>query len=219
MDWLELTARHITGRSILSYLRCLPNMIVMAASEENECRQMFYTAFKHDGPASVRYPRGTGPGVAIEQQMTELPIGRGEVRRNSNAAAGRRIAILAFGSMVPPALAAADQFDATVANMRFVKPLDDELVARLARTHDAIVTIEENVIAGGAGSACLESLGSAAYRNSRAAARPAGSFIDHGDPAVLLRECGLDAVRHCQLDSGALPGADANGARPVQSAA
>ncbi len=120
------------GAFDLSYLRCLPNAIVMAASDENECRQMLTTAFRHDGPAAVRYPRGTGPGVAIEQALSELPIGRGEVRRSSNAASGRRIALLAFGSMVPAALAAAEQFDATVANMRFVKPLDDELVARLA---------------------------------------------------------------------------------------
>jgi 1-deoxy-D-xylulose-5-phosphate synthase len=168
--------------------------MVMAASDENECRQMLYTAFKHDGPAAVRYPRGTGPGVAIEQAMKELPIGRGEMRRSSNAPSGRRIAILAFGSMVPAALAAADQFDATVANMRFVKPLDDELVARLARTHDALVTIEENVIAGGAGSACLESLAAQRVEVPLLRLGMPDRFIDHGDPAALLKECGLDAV-------------------------
>ena len=180
------------GAFDFSYLRCLPNAIVMAASDENECRQMLYTAFKHDGPAAVRYPRGTGPGVAIEQAMSELPIGRGELRRSSNAASGRRIALLAFGSMVPAALAAAEQFDATVANMRFVKPLDDELVARLARTHDALVTIEENVIAGGAGSACLESLAAQGIEVPVLRLGLPDRFVDHGDPAALLQECGLD---------------------------
>ncbi len=182
------------GAFDLSYLRCLPNMIVMAASDENECRQMLYTAFKQDGPAAVRYPRGTGPGVAIEDAMSELPVGCGEVRRSSSAVAGRRIAILAFGSMVPPALAAAEQFDATVANMRFVKPLDDELVARLARTHDVLVTIEENVIAGGAGSACVESLAAQRIEVPVLQLGLPDHFIDHGDPALLLKECGLDAA-------------------------
>jgi len=182
------------GAFDFSYLRCLPNAIVMAPSDENECRQMLYTAFKHDGPAAVRYPRGTGPGVAIEQAMSELPVGRGELRRSSNAASGRRIALLAFGSMVPAALAAAEQFDATVANMRFVKPLDDELVARLARTHDALVTIEENVIAGGAGSACLESLAAQGIEVPVLRLGLPDRFVDHGDPAALLKECELDAA-------------------------
>ena len=177
-----------------SYLRCLPNAIVMAASDENECRQMLYTAFKLNGPAAVRYPRGTGPGVAIEQAMSELPIGRGELRRISGAASGHRIALLAFGSMVPAALAAAEQFDASVANMRFVKPLDDELVARLARTHDALVTVEENVIAGGAGSACLESLAVQGIEVPVLRLGLPDRFVDHGDPAALLKECGLDAA-------------------------
>ncbi|MEO8188588.1 MAG: 1-deoxy-D-xylulose-5-phosphate synthase, partial [Burkholderiaceae bacterium] len=182
------------GAFDLSYLRCLPNTTVMAASDENECRQMLYTAFKQDGPAAVRYPRGVGPGVAIEQAMSELPIGRGEVRRSSSAVSGRRVAILAFGSMVSPALAAAEQLDATVANMRFVKPIDDELVAKLARTHDAVVTIEENVIAGGAGSACLESLAAQRIEVPVLQLGLPDRFIDHGDPAALLRECGLDAA-------------------------
>src|SRR5687767_8266509 len=182
------------GAFDLSYLRCLPNTMVMAASDENECRQMLYTAFKQDGPVAVRYPRGVGPGFAIEHTMSELPIGRGELRRSSNAASGRRIAILAFGSMVSPALAAADQLDATVANMRFIKPLDDELVAKLARTHDALVTVEENVVAGGAGSACLESLAAQRIEVPVLQLGLPDRFIDHGDPAALLRECGLDAA-------------------------
>ena len=182
------------GAFDLSYLRCLPNTMVMAASDENECPQMLYTAFRHNGPVAVRYPRGVGPGVAIEQTMSELPIGRGEQRRSSSVPSGRRIAILAFGSMVSPAMAAAEQLDASVANMRFVKPIDDELIAKLARNHDALVTIEENVIAGGAGSACLESL--AAQRIEVPVLRLGlpDRFIDHGDPAALLKECGLDAA-------------------------
>ncbi|MGZ9059806.1 MAG: 1-deoxy-D-xylulose-5-phosphate synthase, partial [Burkholderiaceae bacterium] len=182
------------GAFDFSYLRCLPNAVVMAASDENECRQMLYTAFKLDGPAAVRYPRGTGPGVTIEQAMSELPIGRGELRRTSSAASGHRIALLAFGSMVPAALTAAEQFDASVANMRFVKPLDDELVARLARTHDALVTVEENVIAGGAGSACLESLAEQGIEVPVLRLGLPDRFVDHGDPAALLKECGLDAA-------------------------
>ena len=182
------------GAFDLSYLRCLPNAMVMAASDENECRQMLYTAFMHDGPAAVRYPRGVGPGVEVEQVMSELPVGRGELRRTSNAMSGRRVAILAFGSMVPPALAAAEHFDATVANMRFVKPLDAELVARLARTHDVLVTIEENVIAGGAGSACLESLAAQSIQVPMLQLGLPDSFVDHGDPVALLKEYGLDAA-------------------------
>ncbi|HVE88891.1 MAG TPA: 1-deoxy-D-xylulose-5-phosphate synthase [Burkholderiaceae bacterium] len=182
------------GAFDLSYLRCLPNTMVMAASDENECRQMLYTAFRHDGPAAVRYPRGVGPGVEVEQVMSELPVGRGEPRRLSNAVSGRRVAILAFGSMVSPALAAAEQFDATVANMRFVKPLDDELVARLARTHDVLVTIEENVIAGGAGSACLESMAAQGIEVPLLRLGLPDSFVDHGDPVALLKEYGLDAA-------------------------
>ena len=119
---------------------------------------MLTTALVCEAPAAVRYPRGTGPGVPIEQEMKALPIGRGEMRRTGKARAGQRIALLAFGSMVPPALAAAEEFDATVANMRFVKPLDVALVQQLARSHDALVTMEENAVMGGAGSAVLEAL-------------------------------------------------------------
>ena len=206
------------GAFDLSYLRCLPNTVVMAPSDENECRQMLYTAFKHDGPAAVRYPRGAGPGVAIEQTMSDLPIGRGELRRSSNAGPGRRIAILAFGSMVSPALAAAEQLDATVANMRFIKPLDDDLLAKLARTHDALVTIEENVIAGGAGSACLESLAAQRIEIAVLQLGLPDRFIDHGDPAALLKECALDAAGVTAAIRGRFPELTRT-VRVVQSAA
>jgi 1-deoxy-D-xylulose-5-phosphate synthase len=182
------------GAFDLSYLRCIPNMTVMAPADENECRQMLTTAFRHDGPAAVRYPRGTGPGVTIAAELTALPIGKGELRRESTAPAGRRIAVLAFGSMVAPALAVGEALDLTVANMRFVKPLDEELVTRLASTHDALVTVEENVLAGGAGSACAEALVRARIERPLLQLGLPDNFLDHGDPAMLLRECGLDAA-------------------------
>jgi 1-deoxy-D-xylulose-5-phosphate synthase len=172
-----------------AYLRCVPNLVVLAPSDENECRQMLYTAFRHDGPSAVRYPRGSGVGVEVRQDLTQLPFGKGEVRRR-----GRRIAVLAFGSMVHPALAAAEALDATVVNMRWVKPVDAELIEELARTHDAFVTVEEHAVAGGAGSACLETMA------ARGIVRPVlqlglpDRFIDHGDPGLLLRLEGLDAA-------------------------
>jgi 1-deoxy-D-xylulose-5-phosphate synthase len=182
------------GAYDLSFLRCIPNMVVMAPSDENECRQMLTTALACDGPAAVRYPRGSGPGVAIEQELKSLPIGRGEVRRSTKVRAGHRIALLAFGSMVPAAMAAAEEFDATVANMRFVKPLDGALVHQLARSHDALVTIEENAVMGGAGSAVLEALAAADLALPVLQLGLPDHFVDHGDPALLMKECGLDAV-------------------------
>jgi len=136
------------GSFDLSYLRCIPNITVMAPADENECRQMLYTAFMIDSPTAVRYPRGSGSGVQVQKEMQMLPIGRGEVRRE-----GEKIALLAFGSMLTPCLAAAEELNATVVNMRFIKPLDDQLVALLAANHDLLVTVEENTIMGGAGSA------------------------------------------------------------------
>ncbi len=185
-------ATHI-GAFDLSYLRCLPNTTVMTPSDENECRQMLYTASTLGSPAAVRYPRGTGPGVPLNPEMHALPIGRGEVRRTSSRKT-HRIALLAFGSMVQPALAAAETLDATVANMRFVKPLDVELIARLAREHEALVTIEENVIAGGAGSGVAEALAAAGITVPILHLGLPDHFVDHGDPAFLLSHVGLDAA-------------------------
>jgi 1-deoxy-D-xylulose-5-phosphate synthase len=181
------------GAYDFSYLRCIPNLTVMAPADENECRQMLYTAFRQDGPCAVRYPRGSGPGVPVQHDMVELPIGRGEVRRDSAAPDGRRLAILAFGSMLQPALVAAAEFDATVANMRFVKPLDADLLTRLAQTHDVLVTVEENAAMGGAGSACLQALAVAGIGKPVLVLGLPDRFIDHGDPAQLLAECGLTA--------------------------
>ena len=176
------------GAYDISYLRCIPNMTVMAPSDENECRQMLYTAFMLDAPAAVRYPRGTGPGRATETVMSALPLGRGVVRRE-----GRGVAILAFGSMVHPALAAAEALDATVADMRFVKPLDAALVEQLAGSHDLIVTVEENAVMGGAGSACIEAMQARGLNTPVLQLGLPDCYIEHGDPALLLAGCGLDA--------------------------
>ncbi|MEP7182037.1 MAG: 1-deoxy-D-xylulose-5-phosphate synthase [Betaproteobacteria bacterium] len=184
-------ATHL-GAFDLAYLRCVPNLTVMAPADENECRQMLYTAFTLDTPAAVRYPRGAGPGVAIEAEMKALPIGRGEVRREAMRRT-QRIAILAFGSTVPHAQAAGDALDATVANMRFVKPLDADLVARLARDHDALVTVEEGVVMGGAGSAVAEALAAAGIEIPLLQLGLPDRFVDHGDPRQIFVDCGLDA--------------------------
>lgn len=175
------------GSFDLTYLRCIPNITVMAPADENECRQMLYTAFQMNTPAAVRYPRGSGTGVAPQKEMQMLPIGRGEIRRE-----GAKIALLAFGSMLQPCLEAAEELNATVANMRFVKPLDDDLIASLAANHELLVTVEENTVMGGAGSAVLESL------SARGRAVPVlqlglpDTFLDQGDPSQMLSECGLD---------------------------
>jgi len=177
------------GAFDLSYLRCIPNMTVMAPADENECRQMLYTAFTLDAPSAVRYPRGAGVGVEAQSEMKALPIARGEIRRE-----GKRVAILAFGSMVKPALEAGQELNATVANMRFVKPLDRDLVFRLATTHDLLVTVEENVAAGGAGSGVLELLARDGIGVPVLVLGLPDHFVEHGDHAQLLAECGLDAA-------------------------
>jgi len=182
------------GSFDITYLRCLPNMTVMTPSDENECRQMLYTAFQLGTPAAVRYPRGTGPGAEIKKEMRALAVGKGEIRRNGKKIAllSKKIAFLAFGSMVKPALDAAEELDATVANMRFVKPLDEALVAELASSHDLLVTVEENVITGGAGSAVLESLQRQRIRVPVLLLGLPDRFVDHGDPALQLASCGLN---------------------------
>jgi 1-deoxy-D-xylulose-5-phosphate synthase len=178
-------------------------MTVMAPADENECRQMLYTAFTLDGPSAVRYPRGTGAGVAVIDAMSALDVGRAEVRRQSRR---RGVAILAFGSVLQAALAAGDIIDATVVNMRFVKPIDGDLVVRLAADHGAFVTVEENVIAGGAGSAVAEYLTAAGVTLPLLHLGLPDRFPDHGDRAAILAECGLDTtgiVRAIQVRFGA----------------
>ncbi|QTN24707.1 1-deoxy-D-xylulose-5-phosphate synthase [Rhizobacter sp. AJA081-3] len=177
------------GAYDIAYLRCVPNMSVLTPSDENECRQALYTAFQQNHPCAVRYPRGSGAGVEIVKEMTAIPFGKGELRRQ-----GSRIAILAFGTLLHPALAAAEKLDATVANMRFAKPLDAALVADLARSHEAIVTVEEGCTMGGAGSAVLEALAAAGLSTPVLTLGLPDVFVEHGDPAKLMALCGLDAA-------------------------
>jgi len=176
------------GSFDLSYLRCIPNMTVMAPADENECRQMLFTAMQLGSPSAVRYPRGSGPGVLPVAEMVTLPVGKGEIRRT-----GKRVAILAFGSMLSPALEAGEQIDATVVNMRYIKPLDEELVQRLAKEHELIVTVEENVVQGGAGSAVEESLQKQGVVVPLLQLGLPDKFIEQGDPAQMIAECGLDS--------------------------
>jgi len=175
------------GAFDLSYLRCIPNIIIMAPSDENECRQMLYTGYMHKGTAAVRYPRGTGPDVPIEAQMTELAIGKGRIVRE-----GKKLAILSFGHLLPDALGAAEKLDATVADMRFVKPLDEELIRKLVATHDAIITLEENTIMGGAGSAVNEFLMAKGLQVSIKNMGIPDRFIQHGSTLDLKAEIGLN---------------------------
>jgi 1-deoxy-D-xylulose-5-phosphate synthase len=176
------------GAFDLSFLRCIPNMIVLAPADENETRQMLHTAYHYPGPAAVRYPRGTGPGVAIDDEMQLMAIGKGRIQRQ-----GQKIALLSFGTLLASALTAAEELDATVADMRFVKPLDTDLIDALADDHDLLVTLEENVIAGGAGSAVTE------YLNQQNRWMPVlqlglpDVFMDHGKHGQLLSDIGLDA--------------------------
>ncbi|MFZ1640760.1 MAG: 1-deoxy-D-xylulose-5-phosphate synthase [Candidatus Contendobacter sp.] len=176
------------GSFDLSYLRCIPNLVVMAPADENECRRMLYTGFQLDQPAAVRYPRGKGSGVALERELRALPVGRAEIRRR-----GRELALLAFGGMVAVAEAVAERLDATVVNMRFIKPLDEVMVVQMAAEHRWLVTLEENAVAGGAGSAVSECL---AARGVQLPVRHIGlpdRFVEQGERGELLAECGLDA--------------------------
>ncbi|CAI0759604.1 1-deoxy-D-xylulose-5-phosphate synthase [Serratia entomophila] len=177
------------GMFDIAYLRCIPHLVVMCPADENECRQMLHTALEHAGPAAVRYPRGSGPGVLPLRQMTALQLGKARVCR-----IGRRIAILAFGPMLAPALEAGVRLDATVVNMRFVKPLDVELLRRMAQTHELLVTLEEGCVAGGAGSACLESLSATGPGVKTLLLGFPDNFVEHGEPAELLAAYGLDAA-------------------------
>ncbi|HGG9419471.1 TPA: 1-deoxy-D-xylulose-5-phosphate synthase [Neisseria meningitidis] len=172
----------------LSFLRCIPNMIVAAPSDENECRLLLSTCYQADAPAAVRYPRGTGTGVPVSDGMETVEIGKGIIRRE-----GGKTAFIAFGSMVAPALAVAGKLNATVADMRFVKPIDEELIVRLARSHDRIVTLEENAEQGGAGGAVLEVLAKHGICKPVLLLGVADTVTGHGDPKKLLDDLGLSA--------------------------
>ncbi len=173
----------------LSFLRCVPNMVIAAPADETECRQLLTTAYRHTGPAAVRYPRGTGPGVLPGNELETLPIGKAEIRRT-----GKRVAILAFGSCVVAAQTAGEALDATVVNMRFVKPLDTDLILAMAREHELIATVEENAIAGGAGAAVNELLADHDLILPVLNLGIPDRFISHGNHAQQLAECGIDAT-------------------------
>ena len=189
------------GAFDLSYLTCIPNMTIMVPADENECRRMLTTAFHCDGPSAVRYPRGAGPGTTPDADLETLPLGQGEVRRR-----GRKVALLVFGTLLAPALAAGDSLDATVANMRFVKPLDHALVKELAASHTLLVSIEENAVIGGAGAEVARSLEIQGLKTPLLRLGLPDQFVDHGDQALLLAECGLSAdgivasVRHALVE-------------------
>ena len=180
------------GNYDMAFLRCIPNLVVMAASDENECRQMLSTAYQYQGPAAVRYPRGAGIGAIVEKPLTTIALGKGVIKR-----AGQSIAILAFGTMVAPGLAAAEELNATLANMRFVKPLDVELLVQLAREHDYLVTVEEGCIMGGAGAAVAEAMAAQGIVKPLLILGLPDKFIDHGDTAHLLHNVGLDGPGIC----------------------
>jgi 1-deoxy-D-xylulose-5-phosphate synthase len=175
------------GSFDLSYLRCIPNMVVMAPADENECRQMLYTAYKHDGPTAVRYPRGKGPGVEVEAAMQALPLGKAQTVRS-----GQDVALLAFGSMVEPCLKVADRIGATLINMRFVKPLDRHAILAAAESHRLLITVEENAIAGGAGSGVSELLARETVQTQVFHIGLADAFIQHATREECLQQAGLD---------------------------
>lgn len=177
------------GSFDLSYLRCIPNMVVMAPSDENECRQMLYTGYQHRGAAAVRYPRGTGSNATVAKEMTALPIGKGVIKKE-----GSRIAILSFGALLQRAVGAAERLNATVADMRFVKPLDEELILQLVSRHELLVTLEENTVMGGAGAAVNELLAEHSVVIPVMNLGLPDTFLHHGKHADLLDGCGLSAT-------------------------
>jgi 1-deoxy-D-xylulose-5-phosphate synthase len=181
------------GSFDLSFLRCLPNMVIMAPADENECRMMLSTGFAYEGPAAVRYPRGTGPGVPLRKELDTLPIGKADLRRR-----GRRLALLSFGAMLAPAAEIAAELDATLVNMRFVKPLDEAMILELAKTHEAFVTLEDNAVAGGAGSGVAECLAAHGVTLPILHLGLPDVYLEHGSREEVLTMAGLDlpGIRH-----------------------
>ncbi len=204
-----------TGAFDIAALRCVPDMVLMAPSDELECRRMLSTAFALEGPSAVRYPRGAGVGAVVDRSdLGTLPLGRAQLRRQGRAPAGRRLAILAFGPLLHAALKAAEEIDATVVDMRFIKPLDLEMLQRIAGSHDALVTLEEGAVRGGAGSACLEELQRLGWQLPVLCLGLPDSWLEHGDPAQIAASLGLDAAGVLRsirerfgalLDGGAAP--------------
>ena len=180
------------GAFDLSYLRCVPGMVIFAPSDEAECRDMLYSAFLHEGPAAVRYPRGSGPGTIESAVMRRIPIGKAQIRRE-----GQGVALLAFGTMLNAALEAAETLNATVVNMRSVKPLDTNLILDMAKAHELLVTIEENTVLGGAGAGVSQALSEAGYETPTMALGLPDQHVDQGDPGAVLAHYGLDAAGIC----------------------
>lgn len=181
------------GSFDLSFLRCIPNIIIMAPSDENECRQMLTTGYHYKGTAAVRYPRGSGTGALISLALDSLPLGKGKVMRETTLKQGKKVAILAFGSMLTPSLEAGDKLNATVVNMRFIKPLDVDLIADMAKRHDLIITVEENSLMGGAGSAVMEAMQSLNLSTPTLCLGLPDTFIEHGVHQTMLENCGLSS--------------------------
>ncbi|MDB5932133.1 MAG: 1-deoxy-D-xylulose-5-phosphate synthase, partial [Polaromonas sp.] len=177
------------GAYDIPFLRCIPNMSIACPADERECRKLLTTAFEQDHPVAVRYPRGSGAGVEPEAGLKSLPFGKSEIRRE-----GKGLAILAFGTLLYPALQAAEKLDATVVNMRWAKPLDTELLLKIAASHEALVTVEEGAVMGGAGSAVGEALQAAGVLRPVLQLGLKDEFIEHGDPAHLMALQGLDAA-------------------------
>ncbi|MBA4328897.1 MAG: 1-deoxy-D-xylulose-5-phosphate synthase, partial [Polaromonas sp.] len=201
------------GAYDIPYLRCIPNMSVACPADENECRMLLSSAYAQNHPVAVRYPRGAGAGVATQSHLDALPFGKGEIRRQ-----GKGIAILAFGTLLYPALQAAEKLGATVVNMRWAKPLDLDLLLQVAAGHDALVTVEEGAIMGGAGSAVAEALAQAGVCKPLLHLGLRDEFTEHGDPASLLAQQGLDAAgieRAISARFAAVPAGSGKAAKPA----
>jgi 1-deoxy-D-xylulose-5-phosphate synthase len=185
------------GAFDIAFLRCLPNLVLMTPSNEQECRAMLSTAFKHDGPAAVRYPRGSGIGTPLESSLDTLPIGKGRIVRtvNNEVQQKKKIAFICFGPILYSALAVAEEINATVVDMRFVKPLDEDLLLTIAHSHDGLVLIEDSAIQGGAGSACLEVLSNKNIQIETLQLGLPDEYVEHGDVNLLLDHYGLSAQK------------------------
>jgi 1-deoxy-D-xylulose-5-phosphate synthase len=203
------------GSFDLSFLRCIPNMVIMAPSDENECRQMLHTGLTHNGPAAVRYPRGTGPGAKIQEALEAIPLGQAKTVRQ-----GKDIAILNFGTLLPEAVKAAEELNASVIDMRFVKPLDEQMIISLSYSNRLLVTLEENTVAGGAGAGVAEFLNNQGLDIPCLHLGLPDRFIEHGKPEVLLSACGLDAegIKRAVAARLEILNRDSDGATPVKQA-
>jgi 1-deoxy-D-xylulose-5-phosphate synthase len=181
------------GAFDIPFLRCIPNMVIMTPADERDCRQLLSTAYSLNHPSAVRYPRGTGAGITPLTSLEVLPVGVAKIERLSQQGAGKKLAILCFGTLLYPAIEVGKNIDATVVNMRFVKPLDEQLLQQMGQEYDGFISLEDGVVAGGAGSACAEFLMKLNICKPFLQLGLPDKFIDHGDPGLLMAQCGLDA--------------------------